>query len=1474
MAESIRCPNPGCNLVILEPNGAAAAPPERCPACAHPIGKAPAATLSLSPDGAEGPGMSAEEASRFAVPTLTLGGMPSEADRPGHVTLSLPNGGPALPSPNADPPLGGRPAVPGTPQHIGRFEIRGRLGEGAFGMVYRAYDPQLDREVALKVAKPEALGTERRVRRFLREAKAAANLRHPNIVAVFDSGQDGDHYFIASAFITGGSLAAELEKHPGGLPPRRAAAVARALAEALAYAHKRGVVHRDVKPANVLLDETGEPLLADFGLAARPEPGEERLTQEAVRGMGTPAYMAPEQADGNASAASDQYSLGCTLYELLTGQTPFGGPPELQLFLHKRQQPPSPRKANRALPRDLETVCLKCLEKGAAKRYADCHALADDLRRWQDGEVITARRVGFGERLVRWARREPRLAGAIGAALGLLVAIAVVLALAGESQRRLNSALTRAVSDLDASNIQLTAETQAKDDANAQLRAETMSKDQANRALKRTLEQVRAEQAARERQYRMALYLVDFRRAQRLRDEGKLVESIQALHTCPPDLRGWEWHYQLRLSQEDAPILDQVNYLVHDLAFSPDGSQLCVAGRELTVWDTRMRQTLRVLACPSETLGVAYSSDGGYFAAACADKNVRVWDGRTGQLLLTLEGHTKPPTSVAFHPMKDLLASAYPGEYGRGSEIVIWEPRTARKLRVLIGKSAANGLAFHPKEDLLSTGGRELTVWNPMTGEEVRQITCPIGLPNAYFVNKVCVRTVGKSTANMLSCDVRGNVLEFDMKSGRLLNVRALTGNGVTKLACPPDEEGIAAVLNWGKVVVQAGYRSEPQVAFDNGARTTDREVCALALSKGRKWLASADRQGIVRLQSLTGSFRMKAFANGTVRGVPDPRNNVHGVMFHPTEALLLSACRGGVARVCNLTTGKETLTLPGAGRCAVWSPDGRRIAGGEGTQVRVWEAQNGQEIYGQNLGQQVSCLTYNREGRWLAAGTAQGEIHLLDPARREVERRLNASSRGIRRLAFHPDGRRLAVASDEGVLRLWDVETGKPVGTLGSAAEEHVSVAFHPAGSHVAAGSRRGALTVWELESGAKVFTRNAHAEIIFDVAYSPDGSRLATASKDRKVRLWDSVTGQDTITLPDATCDVNWIAFRPDGLALAGGTDHNGSIVWDAKEEERHRWVAHHQSDVNDIAFSLDSSRFASAGQDKKVKVWDTRTGRQILTFDKHTDTVLCLAFSPDGTHVASGDGVFDGYIRIWTVNRGEQVFQLNGHPRAVYSLAFHPDGKLLLSGGGKVGEAGQIKLWDVQTGALKEEWAGAKKGFIRKVVYLGDDSRLLTGGYADRQVQLWDSRLHQVLRAFPLNASWNTHLCVTGNRSGNRLAIVEKNDHNKESEFSLWDTGRPEPLVHLLGTEDRWFHDAAFHPGGELVACAYSSAQGEKQRQYKIGVWQATDGRFLGDLPWDGPIHLIRFSPDEKLLLLAARSGNMQVRVWKEWLKDIKR
>jgi tRNA A-37 threonylcarbamoyl transferase component Bud32/lipoprotein NlpI len=449
MIASTTCPHADCGHA-LDTTSIDSFSTRLCPKCGRPLSETASAgavlTLDL-PQPSSGPAIpdsaltldlpqQGQAASPDPAETLAKSteGLSTPATGPA-VTLDLPAATPpvvpptvTLDLPSATPPVA--PSTTETLEGTGRFDRLGRftivrfLGEGGFGRVYEAHDPHLDRRIALKVARPERLADERSMSLFVREARAAGNLRHPNIIAVFDSGKDGSHYFIASAFIDGKSLDKRLtELAPGQtLPFRKSVVIVRKLAEALAYAHSRGVVHRDVKPANVMIDETGEPLIMDFGLAARAAEREAKADEQ--RSMGTPAYMAPEQGHGKAEAASDQYSLGCTLYELLTGQTPFGGSAEIQVFLHQTQPPPRPRQVNPAVPLDLEAICLRCLHKEPGQRYPDCQEFADDLRRWLDGEPVRARRVGLVERSIKWVRRKPFQA--VSALSGLLVVALLV----------------------------------------------------------------------------------------------------------------------------------------------------------------------------------------------------------------------------------------------------------------------------------------------------------------------------------------------------------------------------------------------------------------------------------------------------------------------------------------------------------------------------------------------------------------------------------------------------------------------------------------------------------------------------------------------------------------------------------------------------------------------------------------------------------------------------------------------------------------------------------------------------------------------------------------------------------------------------------------------------------------------------------------------------------------------------------------
>jgi hypothetical protein len=507
------------------------------------------------------------------------------------------------------------PKVPG-------YEILEEIGRGGMGVVYKAWQLSLKRPVALKMVLAGGHASPQVLVRFRAEAEAVARLAHPHIVQVFEVGAHDGLPYCALEFVDGGSLEARLKGGP--LPPGEAARLVRLLAGAMHLAHSRNIVHRDLKPANVLLGGDDTPKVTDFGLARQLDADGQQTVSGTV--MGTPSYMAPEQASGRAHEAgpvADVYALGAILYACLTGRPPFRGATQLETLEQVRNQEPVPPGALQpGVPRDLETICLKCLRKEPEKRYSSARELADDLTRFERGEPVQAHAVGVSERLGKWARRNPAVAGLAGG-VGLLLVVgslvswglaAWALEEKGHADEQAGIARTRA------------------GEANASAEQARDQKERAHRDL--DLAEFR-------------LYVSMLAQAQQEWQDKNGSKALQLLDDCQWNLRGIEHRLLWTLyNSNQQTLLGGASCL----AVSADGHTIVSGGPDgtLRVWDASKRQA--VITLKGHRRGVrcvALSADGRRIVSGSDDWTLKVWDTLNTREALPLKGHKGAVSCVA-----------------------------------------------------------------------------------------------------------------------------------------------------------------------------------------------------------------------------------------------------------------------------------------------------------------------------------------------------------------------------------------------------------------------------------------------------------------------------------------------------------------------------------------------------------------------------------------------------------------------------------------------------------------------------------------------------------------------------------------------------------------------------------------------------------------------------------------------------------
>ena len=649
----------------------------------------------------------------------------------------------------APPPAARGPANGELPAVAG-YDVLAELGRGGMGVVYRALHVRLNRTVALKMILAGAHAGPRELGRFRQEAEAVARLHHPNIVQIFDIGEAAGHSFCALELVEGGSLVQQMRGRPQ--PTDDAARLVETLARTVHFAHGHGIVHRDLKPANILLQPMQEsgfrpfsrdadvprersdshgtdgtdttysshlsqtshgasaaprlndfvPKITDFGLAKRfDEQTNATLSGELV---GTPSYMAPEQAAGKARRVgprADVYGLGAILYEMITGHPPFKAATALDTVLQVlHEEPVRPSRLRPDVPRDLETICLKCLEKSPSRRYDSAQDLAEDLRRFRKGETVLARPVGPQERLWKWVRRRPTAAG-----LAAAIVMITMLAFAAVTWQWRETAKAR--DDALQANSRARAALYRNIIAQSQLRWRLNDFSGARASLMRFRPGANQEDPRGwEWGYLEGLYASDLLTLQfpaggsfggvAVSRDGKYIASV----ISGPQQQVHVW------SADDGKLLYTLPATAneHRLVFRPDGRQLAVAGGgSVSVWDLDSRKHTEHRVHVGVVVGVVYSPDGKWLATASWDGTVKVWDAATGTLRFAplSPPHSDRAHSVAFSPDGEWLATG-----DQDGKVYLWNALTGVNAHTLEGhKSPVYGVAFAPDGERLASAG-------------------------------------------------------------------------------------------------------------------------------------------------------------------------------------------------------------------------------------------------------------------------------------------------------------------------------------------------------------------------------------------------------------------------------------------------------------------------------------------------------------------------------------------------------------------------------------------------------------------------------------------------------------------------------------------------------------------------------------------------------------------------------------------------
>ncbi len=1006
----------------------------------------------------------------------------------------------ALSEASPEVPLPGR-------KTFGDFELLEEIARGGMGAVYKARQISLNRIVAVKMILAGGLASTEAIRRFRAEAEAAASLQHPNIVAIHEVGECDGHQFFSMDYVQGRSLAEVVREHP--LPARQAAGYLKTIAEAVQHAHQRAILHRDLKPSNVLIDGSDQPRILDFGLAKRLSVESDlTLTGQAV---GSPNFMPPEQAEGRSNAvgpASDVYSLGALLYHLITGRPPFQAETLTSLLKQVVEaEPVAPQFLDPNIPRDLETICLKCLEKEPGRRYGTARELAEELGRFLGDEPIQARPASGAEKLWRWCRRQPVRAGLIGA-LVMVFLLGLTGVLWQSKTARANELLAR---------------------QNA--------------------------------------YAAEMNLAQRALQENDLGRAVELLNYNRPnpqstiDLRGWEWRYLWKLCQGDEQsTLCRYSNAIGTLALSPDGKFLAVRqGKQAVLWDLAARHEIATWPCLGYRRALAFSPDGKLIAIEDEEANstrafVNLWEVSTQRQVSQLV-YEYGILLMAFAPDGKLATMQNSGA------IKLWDSQLNRVMatnqapgftwvkRSGYGDDEGRGaLAFSKDGAILAIGESQgrIQLWEWATGRQ-RWIPEPL-VGNAVTAlafspdGKLLVAGYGYADATVRLWDV-----------DTLKNAGELAGHKawVSALAFSPKGEILASASGDQTIRLWDLPQRRPLKTLKGHTH----EVWSVAFAPDGTHLLSGGKDGSVRAWD-------PAVEPSSASWITLPETVWRlGMAFAPDSKTLYgvtdsAGMRSFPIKAWDPLTGQEKWPCPALGTnnsCLAVSPDGQLLAVGdmEGS-LKVWDLLKDRAVTNIPTGTFFVGLAFDHGNqRLLSLAFTVGGV-TLDCWEVPSWRKLSSMSAAKLALAWNvtPDCRWAAVAEIDGLTTVSDLSARKSFSLQANTFAAVRGVALLSGGAVLATGSLDGFIRLWDVPRHHEIAAFRGQVSAVHYLAASPDGRRLASGGTrpNEAVRLWDVATRQGLLTLEGEGSLFGFTGFSPDGNILVAVNEQQVVHLWRA--------------------------------------------------------------------------------------------------------------------------------------------------------------------------------------------------------------------------------------------------------------------------------------------------------------------------------------